>query len=128
MGGERLIDFVPGITVDDVRSDTGQHLVDIDPASNAAATDARTYSLRQLAELFNVLLRRSGVQARVTEAEKAASIVQEKVRVLEKWQEELTEQLRKRNEEVDATLDKHMHNHDQLNHFTDYRFKEVADL
>ena len=65
-----------------------------------------------------MLLRRSGVQARVTEAEKAASIVQEKVRVLEKWQEELTEQLRKRNEEVDATLDKHMHNHDQLNHFT----------
>ena len=46
MGGERLVDFVPGITVDDVRSDTGQDLVDIDPASNAAATDARTYSLR----------------------------------------------------------------------------------
>lgn len=83
MGGERLVDFVPGITEMDVLSDTGHNLVDIDLASNTAATEARTYSLRQLAELFNVLLRRSGVQARVTKEEKATRVLEDKVEALE---------------------------------------------
>ena len=83
MGEDRLIDLVPGLTAEDVQSDTGTNLVDVDPDSNPSATQARTFTLLQLTDLFNVLLHRSNVKSSVAAEEKASRIVEAKVAALE---------------------------------------------
>ena len=58
---KRLIDLVPDLVEADVASDTGRLVINVDPATNPVAGEARTFSLKQIHDLFNVLLRRSQV-------------------------------------------------------------------
>ena len=127
MGQDKLADLLPGLTADDISSDTGVNVIDVDASSNPVSAEARTYSLQQLTGLFNVLLRRSAVQSRVTQEEKASRTLEAKVTELELWREELEGRLMKRDEDMGEKMQLMESKNAQLAHFTDYRFKEIAD-
>ena len=44
MGLERLIDIIPGLGPEDVKSDTGSNLIDINSEKSLHATESRTFS------------------------------------------------------------------------------------
>lgn len=80
-----LTDLVPNLTQEDIMPDTDESVIMIDPTVNAKAGEARSFSLVQIQELFNVLLKRSNVQRRLTENEEATRVLEEKVAHLEQW-------------------------------------------
>ena len=83
MGSERIIDLVGGVTSEDVKPDTDSDVIKL-PAN----AESRTYSLQQLTELFNVLLRRSQLRQRVTNEEVAARAVEARITQLEAWKDD----------------------------------------
>ena len=89
MGAVNLTDLIPNLTQADVAPDTENFVVDIDPASNPKAGEARMFNLRQIHDLFNVLLKRSNIQARLTTEEEKTRVLQEKVAELEAWRPDL---------------------------------------
>jgi len=79
MAETKLPSLLPGVTEDDLKSDTGAPVIDINPVTNPKATQARTFTIKQLTELFNVLLGRSAVQLRLTAEEEATKGLQAKL-------------------------------------------------
>ena len=97
-----LLDLVPNLTTEDIVPDTEGRTYDIeaDPKENPRAAEARMFTLDQIQALFNVLLRRSHVRARLTTEEKAIRVLEAKVAELEKWRPDIEERIKKRNEDV----------------------------
>ena len=57
---QKIIDIVPGLTEADTRPDTESgYVIDIAAEQNPEANKARMFSIHQIQEVFNVLLRRS---------------------------------------------------------------------
>ena len=69
MATNNLTDLIPGLTQADTAPDTEDFVVNIDEAKNPRAGEARMFTLRQIHDLFNVLLKRSNVQTRTTREE-----------------------------------------------------------
>lgn len=101
-GMTAIRDLVSGLQETDFQHETGQDVLGVDPA----ADEPRTLTLRQFEELFNALLKRSGVNTRLTETEAETKVLKEKVAALEDWKTELEERLYARNEEVDNRIAK----------------------
>ena len=83
MAKPSLKDLIPNLTDADVVPDTDSPVIDVDPKTNPTAGEARTVTLSQIHDLFNVMLRRSKVRARVGENEESISVLQQKVEALE---------------------------------------------
>ena len=66
MAKVKLSDLIPGLSAQDTSFDTDAPTIDIDPISNSKAGEARTFTLQQITQLCNVLLKRSNMQLRVT--------------------------------------------------------------
>ena len=78
MGNDSLADLVPGLTPDDVKPDTeGEtYMIEADPAINPTAKQPRMFTLDQMQDLFNVLLRRSHLRTRVGSTEDRISALE----------------------------------------------------
>ena len=86
---DKILDLVPGLTENDTKPDTETYAIDIDPKTNPKASEARMLSLHQVQELFNVLLRRSNVQARLSTSENHGADLEERVHELENWRNDI---------------------------------------
>ena len=102
---DRIVDLVPGLTEEDTKPDTETYSIEIDPQTNPKASEARMLSLHQVQELFNVLLRRSDVQTRLTTSEKHGSNLEERIVELENWRNDLEERIKTRSEAVDKRFE-----------------------
>ena len=89
MATVNLTDLIPNLTQADVAPDTENFVVDIEAASNPRAGEARMFTLRQIHDLFNVLLKRSNIQTRLTNEEEKTRVLQEKVAELEAWRPDI---------------------------------------
>ena len=112
MPSQQMKDLIPGVSDADVEDDTGEDTIQLDPAQNPNAAQARMFTLQQLHDLFNVKLRRSDVRHRLDANDKATRVLEQKVDDLEKWRIDLEERIQKRSKEVDEWLD---HKQDQIN-------------
>ena len=103
----KLRDLVPSLTPEDVLPDNEgkAYMIDADPATNAVAGKARMFTLDQLQDLFNVLLRRSHVRTRLTTEEKAIRVLEAKVAELEKWRPDIESRIEARTKHVDLTFE-----------------------
>ena len=89
MATNNITDLIPGLTQADTSPDTEDFVVSIDQTVNPRAGEARMFTLRQIHDLFNVLLKRSNVQARLTREEEKTRVLEEKVAELEAWRPDL---------------------------------------
>ena len=89
MATHNLTDLIPNLTQADVSPDTEDFVVNIDPATNPKAGEARMFNLKQIHDLFNVLLKRSNIQTRLTNEEEKVRVLQEKVADLEAWRPDI---------------------------------------
>ena len=89
MATHNLTDLIPNLTQADVSPDTEDFVVNIDPATNPKAGEARMFNLKQIHDLFNVLLKRSNIQTRLTNEEEKVRVLQEKVSELEAWRPDI---------------------------------------
>ena len=89
MATVNLTDLIPNLTQADVSPDTEDFVVSIDPETNPRAGEARMFNLKQIHDLFNVLLKRSNIQTRLTNEEEKVRVLQEKVAELEGWRPDI---------------------------------------
>ena len=97
--------MVPGLTEDDIKPDTETYAIEIDPGKNPKACEARMLSLHQVQQLFNVLLKRSDLQARLKTSEVHGSNLEDRILQLENWRNDLEQRIQARSDQVDKRFE-----------------------
>lgn len=128
-----LKDLIPNLTDADMLPDTDSPVIDVDPKTNPTASEARTVTLSQIHELFNVMLRRSNVRKRLGTEEGKTRLLEQKVEALEQWRQDIEERIAVKNEQIDQRFLKNEELHSNLEAYTKFSFsgcekqKEIND-